>query len=222
MLLAVDTSTQILGLALYDGIRVRGEMVWESHNHHTIELAPSIGELMSRCGVKSTDLKCLAVALGPGSFTSLRVGLAVVKGMAFGLHLPVVGIPTLDVLAAGQPLQNVPMAAGLQAGRGRLAVGWYENKGGGWVCNDPPAVMNAEKLAAQIKQPTYICGEMFESDRATLARRWKNALLATPANCVRRPGFLAELAWQRWQAGQEDGVAALEPIYLHLAEGIDA
>ena len=123
MLLAVDTSTQWIGLALYGGAQVLNETVWRTQSHHTVELAPSLDTLFRRTGVRPEGLQALGVALGPGSFTSLRIGLAVVKGLALALHIPVVGIPTLDVLAAAQPVQELPLAAILQAGRGRLAVG---------------------------------------------------------------------------------------------------
>src|SRR5512140_3265452 len=106
MLLAIDTSTQWMGLALFDGIQVISETIWQTHSHHTIELAPAIQQLMGRCAVQPGYLQALGVALGPGSFTSLRIGLAVAKGMALALHLPVVGVPTLDILAQAQPVRE--------------------------------------------------------------------------------------------------------------------
>ncbi|HZU86036.1 MAG TPA: tRNA (adenosine(37)-N6)-threonylcarbamoyltransferase complex dimerization subunit type 1 TsaB, partial [Anaerolineaceae bacterium] len=132
MLLAVDTSTQTIGLAIYNGWQVVCESIWQSRNHHTVEVAPAMHELMQHSGIKPGALQALAVASGPGSFTSLRIGMALIKGMALALHLPVVSLPTLDILAAGQPAQDLPMAAVLQAGRGRLAVGWYHNNGETW------------------------------------------------------------------------------------------
>ncbi len=123
MLLAVDTSTAQIGLALYDGVQVAAESIWYSHQRHTVDLAPALAELMSRAGVKITDLQAIGVAIGPGSFTALRVGLAFIKGLALARKLSVVGIPTLDVLAAAQPATKLPLAAVLQAGRGRIAVG---------------------------------------------------------------------------------------------------
>ena len=126
MLLAVDTSTQWTGLALYDGSQVFGEIGWPTHSHHTVELAPAVDRLLKQGGFHAAQIECLGVALGPGSFTSLRIGLALVKGMALALHIPVVGIPTLDFLAAAQPVRELPMAALLQAGRGRLALVWYK------------------------------------------------------------------------------------------------
>jgi tRNA threonylcarbamoyladenosine biosynthesis protein TsaB len=78
MLLAVDTSTAQVGLAVYDGAQVAGEYAWRSSQRHTVELAPAVFELLARCGLTMDDIRALGVALGPGSFTSLRVGLSLV------------------------------------------------------------------------------------------------------------------------------------------------
>lgn len=220
MLLAVDTSTQTIGLALYDGVQVLGEMHWRTATHHTVELAPAVDELMTRCAVKPAELKALGCALGPGSFTSLRIGLAFAKGLAVSLKIPILGIPTLDYLVATQPLLNYPMAAVLPAGRGRLAVGWYHNEEGKWRSTETPTIMTAEELSAHITEPTLIVGEFDAEERQTLSRRWKNALVASPAQCVRHPGMLAELAWARFKAGEQDEPISLAPIYLHVAEAI--
>ncbi|MCA1954734.1 MAG: tRNA (adenosine(37)-N6)-threonylcarbamoyltransferase complex dimerization subunit type 1 TsaB [Anaerolinea sp.] len=219
MLLAIDSSTQMVGLALYDGAQVIGETVWRSQNHHTVELAPAIRDLFSRCGVTAADLRALAVALGPGSFTSLRIGLAVAKGMALALHLPVVGLPTLDVLVAAQPLCDLPLAAVLQAGRSRLAVGWYRSTAGGWQADGQATVLTLEKLFNGLTGPALICGELGALERQTLARH-KGVVLASPAQSVRRPALLAELAWQRWRAGQVNDGVTLAPIYLSTADAI--
>src|SRR5512135_1300914 len=120
MLLALDTSTRMVGLALFDGVQMLSESVWQSHDYHTVELAPAIEELLARADVKASDLTVLAVALGPGSFTGLRIGLALAKGLALANHIPLVGVPSLDILAAAQPQKQESLVAVLRAGRGRL------------------------------------------------------------------------------------------------------
>jgi len=234
MLLAIDTSTTQIGLALYDGTSVPGEFVWRSGLHHTQELAPALAELLGRVGIKMNAVNALGVALGPGSFTSLRVGLAFAKGLVLARHMPIIGIPTLDIVAAAVPLSDaliaspmpaVPhrrLAALVQAGRGRLALGWYEVGESGWQADGPATVTTADELAEKIHKPVIVCGEMTADDRNRLARKFKNVTLASPAQCVRRPAILAELAWQKWQAGKIDLPAALTPIYLHVAGGLPA
>lgn len=220
MLLAVDTSTNQMGLALYDGAQVTGEFFWHSRQYHTVELAPAVADLFARTGLKMDMVQALGVALGPGSFTSLRVGLAFVKGLALARHLPVLGIPTLDIIAAAQPVRELPLAAVLQAGRGRLALRWYAAGEGVWKAKGPAQVTTADELAESIQAPTIVCGELTAEERQRLARKRVNVLLPSPAACVRRPAILAELAWERWRAGIQDDVASLAPIYLHVADPI--
>jgi len=220
MLLAVDTSTQWMGLALYDGSQVLGEAAWRTSSHHTVELAPALDDLLRRTGLTPADLQALGVATGPGAFTSLRIGLALVKGLALALRLPVAGVPSLSVLAASQPVQDITMVTALQVGRGRLAVGWFAPVYGKWHLQGEPHLLTVEDLGRQIKNPTLICGELSAADRQLLARKRKNVILASPAQSLRRPAFLAELAWQRWQIGEVDEVGSLSPLYLRTAQDI--
>ena len=138
MLLALDTSTRQTGVALYDDAQVLHETVWRSKRRHTVELIPAIEEALAMNGCTLDDLKAVAVATGPGSYTGLRIGLAVAKGLALGRHLPLIGIPTFDVLAYAQPLREDPMFAVLEAGRGRLAVAQYRVKKEAWKMKGEP------------------------------------------------------------------------------------
>lgn len=219
MLLAIDTSTVQTGLALYDGVQVVGEFCWRSQGHHTAELAPALSGLLARCGLTINDIKALGVALGPGSFTSLRAGLALAKGLALARHIPLIGIPTLDVVAAAQPIRRMPLAAVLQAGRGRLAVGWYKASHSGWQAEGPAAVTNVDELALRIQSPTIVCGELTAEERQRLQRKHKNVNLPSPVRCLRRPAVLADLAWECWQADEIEPLASIAPIYLHVVGG---
>jgi len=222
ILLALDTSTRRIGLAIYNGTEVLGETVWTSHDHHTVELAPAVANALARCGVAVADLGALGVAIGPGSFTGLRIGLALAKGISMARRLPIIGVSTLDALAAAQPVQDIPLAAVLRAGRGRLAVGWYKAKKSGWQAVQPLQVLTAQDLVQNIQKPTIVCGELTGAERHLLAAERKSIILASPALSLRRPAFLAELAWRRWQAGKIDDPATLAPIYLHFNEAIPA
>jgi tRNA threonylcarbamoyladenosine biosynthesis protein TsaB len=219
MLLAVDTSTTQLGLALYDGAQVIAEYAWRSGHRHTVELAPATAELLVRCGLSMEAVQALGVALGPGSFTSLRVGLAFVKGLAIARHIPLIGIPTLDILAQAQPVSKLPLAVAIQAGRGRFALGRYKASRKGWQVQGDARVVTLEVLLAELQNPCQVCGEFpAEVRRQILAQ--EQARLVSPAGSLRRPAILAELAWARWQNGDMDEEASLAPIYLHLAEPV--
>jgi len=216
MLLAIDTSTAQVGLALYDGNQILSEMTWTTRQHHTTELAPSISGLLNRCGVSMDMVSALGVAVGPGSFTSLRVGLSLVKGIALARHIPVIGISTLDIIAAAQPAGKHPLAVVIQAGRKRIAVGWYKCLKNEWQAQGEVKGATIDELADEIESPTYVAGELSSDDRSRLARKRVNILLASPVYCIRRPSILADLAWERWQKNEVDDAATLAPVYLHV------
>jgi tRNA threonylcarbamoyladenosine biosynthesis protein TsaB len=213
MLLAIDTSTTQVGLALYDGAQVIAEYAWRSQQRHTVELAPAISELLARCDSTMDDVQALGVALGPGSFTSLRVGLALAKGLAFSKQIPLIGISTLDVLARAQPVSDLPLVCAIQAGRSRFALGVYQNSGTMWQAQGPARVVTFEAMMDEVKSLSMVCGEFTAEDIQKIKN--KNVQLVSPAHSIRRPAVLAELAWMRWQAGDVDHSASLAPIYLH-------
>ncbi len=215
MLLAIDTSTAQVGLALYDGNQIHAEMMWTTHRHHTTQLPPAIVDLLARSNIKMESLTALGVAIGPGSFTSLRVGLSLAKGIALARHLPILGIPTLDIIAAAQAPAPYPLIAVIQAGRKRLAVGEYENAEGGWKPRGEIRGATVDELAEQLHGQVLLAGELSAEERTRLVRK-KNILLAPPIHSARRPSILADLAWKRLQNNECDDAAALAPIYLHV------
>src|SRR5512138_2392353 len=99
MLLAIDTSTTQTGLACYDASGVLGECVWHSGRDHTAQLLPQLTLLLRHIGRASSAISAIAIALGPGSWSGLRVGMSTAKGLALARGLPLVGVGTLDALA---------------------------------------------------------------------------------------------------------------------------
>ncbi len=214
MLLGVDTSTRSVGIALYDGFQVLCEESWISRRFHTVELAKAVQENLHRAGLSAKDLDVLSVAIGPGSFTGLRIGLALIKGIAYTQKLPVIGIPTLDITARAVPIQEMRLAAVLQAGRSRLAVSWYQAEANRWESIDKLENLTLDELIARLDQPTIITGELSQDIRERLQDN-DQLTLTEPTMAMRSPKYLAELAWERWKSGDVDDVLQLKPIYLH-------
>ncbi len=213
MLLAIDTATNMLGLALYDGAEIINESIWHSDRHHTTELAPEVALSLRRSGTSQSELTAVAVAQGPGSYTGLRIGMALAKGLSLAHNLPIIGIPTLDILAKAQPQREEPMLATLRAGRGRVAAVWYKWTRNGWSARKGMKTLAWEELAGELKQITYICGELDLEAREALKRE-PLAILAPASSCVRRPSVLAELAWHQARKGKAEDPSKLAPIYL--------
>ncbi len=213
MLLSVDTSTNMTGIALHDGKRVLCELVWRNQARHTVELAPEVALMLRRNQLKAVDLTVLAVATGPGSYTGLRIGMALAKGLALAHSLPLVGIPTLDIIARAQPSQRMPMLAVIQAGRRRLAGGWYQWQRGVWRRKDSEETFTLQEMLERFGEPTYVCGELTGEQRDALEEH-EAVTLAPPALCVRRPAVLADMAWEKVRSGKLKEPASVVPTYL--------
>jgi tRNA threonylcarbamoyladenosine biosynthesis protein TsaB len=215
MLLAIDTTTRLSGIALYDAGGLRMEQLWETGNNHTAELVPCISRACEGYGLAPADLQAVAVALGPGSFTGVRVGMSVAKGIALALQIPILGVSTLDATAYAHSRDVLPVCALVAAGRSRWCVGFYETDRSSWRRRGDPTLADAQQLANLLERPTLVCGELSAELRVTLnSLAGGRAILASQASSVRRAGFLAELAWKRLEQGEKDDLASLAPLYL--------
>lgn len=225
MLLAIDTATRNLSLALHDGVTVVAESSWRTADHHTVELAPQTALLLRRAGLTPDQLPGVAVALGPGSYTGLRIGLGLAKGLALAHNLPLIGVPTFEILMRAQPAREEKALAVLQAGRGRILVAPYRwNKQmQTWETEAPAQVTNWSRLSEEITEPTFICGEVEAAGRDLFGlRKVKNLVsFASPAQSLRRAGYLAEIGWERLRASPSavDHPDRLAPIYAGQPEG---
>lgn len=219
MIVAFDTSTEWCSVALYDpATGVRAEQTWHAGREQTRELLPTIQAMLGRLKLRPADLRGVAVGLGPGSFTGLRVGLATAKGLAYALDIPLWGVPTLDILGyAHMAITAAPVCAVLHAGRGRLAHAFYRTRAGVWQRISEYDNTTVDALIAAIDTPTIFCGELDPAViREIESRLGRLASVAPPAASLRRAGYLAELAWQRAQQGERDDVALLQALYLQM------
>lgn len=222
-LLAIDTATRMASLALHDGACVRAELSWESLDHHTVELAPRIAGMLAQLEAKVEELAGIAVSLGPGSFTGLRVGVAAAKGLAMSRGLKLVGVPTLDIVAYAMKHSRLPVVAVLSAGRGRLCAARYRLSDGAFAADGPVELTTAHALGADWEDAVCVCGELSAEERHILQTRLGARVeLASPAASLRRAGYLAELGWARLRAGQTGDPATLAPIYLQTPSGSPA
>src|SRR5262245_13529736 len=144
MILAIDTATLYAGLALYNQDGVQAEESWYAGRNHTVELMPRLVRMLKSAGLQVKDLTALAVSLGPGSFTGLRIGLAVAKGLALPHKLPVVGVPTLEIVVYPFRDQGLPVWPVVQAGRGRILAACYTLKKKEWQLLVEPYLTSIE------------------------------------------------------------------------------
>lgn len=199
-LLAIDTSTDRAGIALATpaGIVARS---WPAARAQTTTLLPEIDRLVREHGMVPADITGIAVATGPGTFTGLRVGVAIAKGIFTASRVPLVGIPTLNIVFAQHPGGDI--VAVLPAGRGRVV--WQRSDG--VPMNSTIAELISEMTS---RSHTPLVGELAPDQLAALQSAGIQVELE-----FRDPAVLLELGAARIAAGDLDDPVALEPTYLH-------
>jgi tRNA threonylcarbamoyladenosine biosynthesis protein TsaB len=211
-LLAVETSTLAGGVALLDGDRLRGECVLDVTATHSERLMPVIDRMLADAGWTPESLEALAVAVGPGSFTGLRIGLAAVKGLALALGLPVAAVPTLDAMAASLPFAALPVCPVLDARKGEVYACLYRWDAGVMRREWDYVALAPEALAARLVEPVIVLGDGAPLVRSPLAR------LAPPHRRTPSPAAVGSLGLAHLAAGRSVPAAGLVPIYLRPSE----
>lgn len=218
LILAIDTATRMIGLALHGGNQVRAECMWLAGRKHTVNLAPELAMMLRRNEMTITDLTAVAVASGPGSYTGLRIGMAFAKGVCLAQNLPLAGVPTLDIIAAAQPKSKLPMLAVIEIGRQRLAGVWYKWGRGGWKAQSEPENLSWPEAIESLEAKVYLCGEI-NTKRRTELRQHDLVELADPAMCVRRPAILAQIGADKLSTKKRPSPEEITPFYLGMADG---
>ncbi len=215
MYIAIDTSTETASLALADEDTILAEFTWRCGQNHTVQLLPALSNLLKQVGLGINETAGIIVALGPGSYNGLRVGLSTAKGLAFSLGVPLVGISTLEVEAYQCHERSGQVCAILNAGRGEIASAIYETRDGVWTQLIAEHVTSIEALCTRISGPMIFCGEYVFVIAPELERRLGDkAIFVSPAQALRRAGYLAELGLRRLTTGDHDDLATLQPLYL--------
>ena len=239
LLLALDTSTRQASVALCSDHELLGEYTWYVGNNHSVELLERIQRLTGESGRTLAELDAIAVATGPGSFNGVRVAVAAAKSLAFALDKPLVGIATLDIVAAQQQQWQGPICAALEAGRGELYAACYEfepqvddngNVGYSLLRLSDYQLLGPQQLSSEIQEylpvwvgvagerelaPILFCGEISAASQQALRKSLQElALFAGNLPSTRHASTLARLAMQRLASGNVDNPLSLEPFYL--------
>jgi tRNA threonylcarbamoyladenosine biosynthesis protein TsaB len=208
VIFALDTATRSIGLALLDDDNLIAEMMWHSENNHTVELAPNVESLFKAHHVAARDLKAVAVAIGPGSFNGVRIGLGFAKGLSLARDVPLIGVRTLDILVNGVSPFNGGLIPVIQAGRGRIIWARYKVGQRGWESASAGVVSDWATLKAHAEENDRIIGEIDQVGSSLIDPQQIES-------CSRRPFYLAQIARERLLRGDVDDAATLSPIYAH-------
>ncbi len=218
-ILAVETSTLAGGAALLDGERLVGEFTLNIRATHSERLMVAVEHLLHLSGWDVKSLEGLAVAIGPGSFTGLRIGISAVKGLALALGIPVVGVPTLDALAATLPFAAFPVCPVLDARKGEVYASLYHWAEGGMQRDWGYLALSPEVLCDRLSGPVIFLGDAVEPLRGLFeARLGSNAHFAPASRRLPSPGCVGALGHAYLSTGRTVDASALAPLYLRPSE----
>jgi tRNA threonylcarbamoyladenosine biosynthesis protein TsaB len=226
LLLGIDTATRRVGIVLANerGMLARvelGGLVGDTPPRHAETLVPAIEWCCAQCDIRPSQLSALAVGIGPGMFTGLRVGVTTAKVMAHALRIPVLPVPSLDLLA--YPLRHAHrlVVATIDARRHELYWAIYRPVPGGVQRTSEYELSTADDLVAELQargEDALLCGDgalRFAEAFEPLGRRVE---FAGPPHASPSLSALAELATARYEREEFCAPAEVQPMYLRLSD----
>ena len=218
---AFETATPVGSVALVDHGRLIGEWVAASQEGHSRILLAALAALLEAVGKTRAEMTHVAVSRGPGSFTGLRVGMALAKGLAQGLDIPLIAVPTLAAFAraaGAATTEALDVAPILDARKGEVYAALFR----GEDCLVPEMVCSPEAWAEHLSHPTLLLGEGARRYRAVWERRLGDGAHFAPADHEHPRaafvGALAVLQYAQAHGHVGEALGTLVPTYLRRSE----
>ncbi len=217
-ILALDTSTHVIAVAVCRDGAPLAETWVDADRAHSERLLETVGWVLREAALDLNALDALAVSVGPGSFTGLRVGVAAAKGLALGANLPLIGVPTLDALsrlAAGYDGVVVPL---LDARMQEVFGARYRFVDGQRTIERTAAVGPVEDFLDDLPERVHFLGDGARLYADRIQARVPGALFAPALHNMPRASAVALEAEALAQAGPLPDSATVAPVYLRLSQ----
>jgi tRNA threonylcarbamoyladenosine biosynthesis protein TsaB len=220
MVLAVETSTMLGGVAVVD--REKG-LVAETRLNvkttHSERLMTAVDNLLKQSELDLDDIDAFAVAIGPGSFTGLRIGLSTVKGLSYATGKRIVTVPTLEAFAWNFQYCPYPVCLMLDARKGEVYTAVFKWEEAGFRRLLPETSIRPEDLLRSLEGVVVFAGEGVPLYAMKIADIMKErALIASPQTMVPSPANVAMLGLQRAERGDYADASAQVPYYIRKSE----
>lgn len=217
-ILGFDSSSNNLSIAILDNGKIAEENIYSEKRLSSL-IVPSIAKILKRRKLSLSSLDAFAVGLGPGSFTGLRVGLSTIKGLALACAKPVIGIPTLDILAANISIKNLQICPIIDAKRNNVYSCFYKNNKGFLKKINSYTLIDINNLLKRIREDTVFLGDGLNVFKRLIKDKLgSRAIFAEEKYWFPNAKSLVILAQKRFKLRKFGNPDKLIPLYLYPKE----
>jgi len=218
-ILGIETSTKTGSVALVSDDFIIAQYSLNIELTHSERLMSTVDRVLKDTGLVIANLDGFAVAIGPGSFTGLRIGISTVKGLAFATGKPIAAVPTLQALAWNLPFTEYPVCPLLDARKKEVYAALYKNDGSIPVQMMPETVISLSQLAAGVPGTTVFTGEGSHIYRAEIVKIFGTRALFAPRTAILpSAAAVAEIGLEMIKSGKQADPDALTPKYIRRPE----
>ena len=219
--LSLDSSTEVASCAVIEDDKLLGEITYNNEKQHSIILMPMIDNLLTTLHLELKDIDGFVVAKGPGSFTGLRIGMATVKGLSFGINKPSIAISSLDSLAYNLAFADGVICPILDALRDNVYTRLFISDNGDLKPISDYMAVSLDELITELKRhdkKVYFVGDGIYKHRDRLSSLVPNAFFAPAHLNLTRASSLGELGLKLLNSGETEDLNTLAPIYLRKSQ----
>lgn len=218
-LLAIETSTMVGGVAIMEDDTLIAESRINVKVTHSERIMGAIDHMLMQSGMKIDDIDVFAIAIGPGSFTGLRVGLSTVKGLVYATGKKLVSVPTLEAFAWNVPFSKYQVCPLLDARKKEVYAGIFRWNGNGFARGMNEQTIKIDKLLSLINEPTIFLGEGSIIYKDSI-KAWLNdsAIFGNPQDMVPSPANVAYIGMIKAKKGDFEDPINLVPLYIRKSE----
>ena len=219
IVLGIETSSTCGSVAVVQDRKVLGELFFNTGTKHSTKIVPSITNLLSTVELDKADLEGIAVTSGPGSYTSLRIGISIAKGLAYSLDIPLIGISTLQCVAFNSIISPHLICSLIDARKGELYSALFRYNTGELERISEDQIVSIDYLCQAIDEKTVLIGDGLYLYKSTFVDRINGLVLFAPEHlCYGRASSCAILGIDNFKKAKRDEVNTLVPKYIRQAD----